>query len=292
VKTCFLFCYNIDRAVQAQDRLTKIDRSDAISQPAVFIGHGSPMVAIEFDDYTEQLCSFMEKLPPPQAIVVVSAHWETDGGIRVTANEYPEQIYDFTGFPDTLYKLTYPCIGEPELAEKIALLLSDTNFPVALDQNRGLDHGTWVPLYVTFPNVDVPVIQVSIPVNAKPEDLLKIGTSLSSLRKQGILLIGSGNVVHNLKAAKFNEKYAPVDNWAMELDEWIGQKLKEQDIQSLLEYQEKAPNPKRGIPTTEHFFPLFFVLGAMTQKDHFVDIYQGFHYGNISMRCFAFASNE
>jgi 4,5-DOPA dioxygenase extradiol len=98
--------------------------------------------------------------------------------------------------------------------------------------------------------------------------------------------------VHNLKAAKFNEKYASVDDWAMELDEWIGHKLKEQDIQSLLEYQEKAPNPKRGIPTAEHFLPLFFVLGAMTQKDHFVDIYQGFHYGNISMRCFAFASNE
>ncbi len=246
------------------------------------------MVAIEFDDYTEQLCSFIESLPPPRAIIVVSAHWVTGNGVRITASQYPKQIYDFHGFPDTLYALTYPCVGDPKLAEEIAILLGDAGFNTVLDSERGLDHGTWVPLYVTFPNVDVPVIQISIPIDGKPEDLLRMGNALADLRKHGIMLVGSGNLVHNLKLIKSDDKYAEPENWAEELDNWFALNLANQDLKKLLAYESNAPHLSKGIPTNEHLLPIYFVLGAMRQKDHYVRIFDGFHYANISMRCFAF----
>jgi 4,5-DOPA dioxygenase extradiol len=249
------------------------------------------MVAIEFDDYTEQLCSFLEAIPPPKAIVVVSAHWITNDEIKITSSEYPEQLYDFQGFPETLNKLTYPCFGQPQMAESMETLLSEAGFAVQLDSQRGLDHGVWVPLYVTFPNAEVPVLQVSIPKKATPKDLLKMGNALTSLRKSGVLLIGSGGLVHNITTIK-EDKYAEADQWALDIDEWFKKQFQNHDIDALLNYEKHLSQYKEKMSSIEHLLPAFFVLGCMNQRDHYVDIFEGFHHGNLSMRCFAYARND
>lgn len=277
--------------VQAQDRVRLGGEKDGPEQPAIFIGHGDAMVAMEFDDWSENLTSFLEKFPPPTAIVVFSAHWTTNNVIKITSNAMPDQLYEFEGFPDALHQLTYPCDGDPELATMIAAKLENVGLEVILDEERGIDHGAWIPLYIAFPNADVPVVEVSLPLGASPNQIMNIGAELAGLRKQGVLLIGSGNLVFNLKLADQSNKYRPVEDWTLETDEWINQQLKDANIEALLDYTTQMPNLEKAIPTLEHFLPIFFVLGAMKMKDHYVTIYEGYHYGTVSMRCFAFSSN-
>ena len=199
--------------------------------------------------------------------------------------------YWFEGFPETIYQLTYPCDGDPELASMLADILANIGLEVTLDDKRGIDHGAWIPLYIAFPDADIPVVQVSLPKLATPQQIMNIGTRLSTLRKQGVLLIGSGNLVFNLDLADQNNKYKEPELWTKETDDWIDQQLKEVNIEVLLDYRSSMPNLDKAVPTLEHFLPLFFVLGAMTQKDHYVTIYNGFHYGTVSMRCFGFTTN-
>jgi 4,5-DOPA dioxygenase extradiol len=277
--------------VQAQDRVRLGAEKDVQEQPVIFVGHGDPMVAIEYDEWSENLISFIEKFPKPTAIIVLSAHWTTDNSIRITSSEIPDQLYEFEGFPDTLYQLTYPCDGDPELANMLLDLMSDIGLEVVLDNDRGIDHGAWIPLYVAFPNADIPVIEISLPLLATPKQIMNVGTALTVLRKQGVLLIGSGNLVFNLSLADQANKYKDPEKWTKETDEWIDQNLKEANIEALLNYHATMPNLEKAIPTLEHFLPMFFVLGAMQQKDHYVTIYDGYHYGTVSMRSFAFTSN-
>ena len=277
--------------LQAQDRVRLGGEKEAAEQPAIFIGHGDAMVAIEYDDWSENLTSFLEKFPPPTAIIVLSAHWTTNNEIRITSNPMPDQLYEFEGYPDALKQLTYPCDGDPELATIMADMLENIGLEVKLDENRGIDHGAWIPLYIAFPNADVPVIEVSLPLNATPKQIMNIGSELASLRKQGVLLIGSGNLVFNLELADQENKYKQVEDWTHQTDEWINQQLKDANIEALLNYKDQMPNIEKAVPTLEHFLPMFFVLGAMKQKDHYVTIYEGYHYGTVSMRCFAFTSS-
>ncbi|OLS28890.1 MAG: hypothetical protein HeimC2_03270 [Candidatus Heimdallarchaeota archaeon LC_2] len=276
--------------MQAQDRVRLGGENEAEEQPVIFIGHGDAKVAIEFDDWSENLTTFLEKFPPPTAIVVLSAHWTTDSVIKITSNALPDQLYEFEGFPEALNQLTYPCDGDPELAAMLADMLENVGLEVILDENRGIDHGAWIPLYIAFPNADVPVIEISLPLNASPMQIMNIGTELTNLRKQGVLLIGSGNLVFNLELADQTNKYKQVENWTLETDKWIDQQLNDVNIEALLDYKKQMPNLKKAVPTLEHFLPLFFVLGAMKQKDHYITIYEGYHYGTVSMRCFAFTS--
>ena len=278
--------------MQAQDRKTDF-RSDMITQPAIFIGHGSPMVAIEFDAWNENLCRYIDAQERPSAIVIMSAHWVSDG-VKVNSNLMPDQMYDYDSpdYPETLSQLTYPCDGDPELASHISSLLSDVGYPAKLDSERGLDHGAWIPLYVTFPNVDVPIVEISVPKNATPQDIYNIGKALAPLRKQGVMLIGSGNLVNNKGYADFTDKYAETSDWAQEFDEWFSRNLHDFNTKKLLQFEKLAPHHEKAYTDPTHVLPVFFVLGAMMQGDYYYNLYDGFHYGNISMRSFAIASNK
>jgi 4,5-DOPA dioxygenase extradiol len=248
--------------------------------PAVFISHGSPMTAVQEDEYARALRGLGSALPRPRAAVVVSAHWESGPPVRITGAAHPGLIHDFSGFPDELFRLTYPAPGDPGLAREIASTLS-----ARVDERRGLDHGVWVPLRRIFPAADLPVVEVSLTPGADPRHYLELGKALSPLRDRGVLLLGSGGVVHNLRRVDFENKSAPVDGWAREFDDWVRDRVETGELVRLLDYRRQAPHAELAVPTTEHFDPLFVALGA-GGRGRVKEIYAGFHHANLSMRSF------
>lgn len=254
--------------------------------PALFVSHGSPMVALDSDAYPRALRAFAEGAGAPKALVVVSAHWETAGGVRVTSSAAPPLIHDFYGFPEALYQLTYPSPGAPALAEELVGKLTAAGVPAVVDASRGLDHGAWVPLRLAFPEAKVPVVQVSIPYGAPAEALMRMGEALRPLRSEGVLLMGSGGMVHNLRVLDFQNKHAPVQPWAAEFDAWVAERLARRDFSGVLSWR-SAPNARVAHPSAEHFLPLFFVLGAALPEDRLTPVFEGFHHGTLSMRSFA-----
>jgi 4,5-DOPA dioxygenase extradiol len=257
-----------------------------IRTPAVFISHGSPMVLLADDDYTDALTRLPKSWPRPDAVVVISAHWQIPLPIRVTSSERPVQIYDFGGFPEALYQVKYPASGAPVLAAEIVRMLSATGLRAVADKERGLDHGVWVPLRFCFPDANVPVVAVSLPMEMPPAELVRMGKALAPLRGRNVLLVGSGGVVHNLRRLAWQDSHAPVDPWANEFDEWVIERVRAHDIEGLLAYRSTAPHADLAVPTTEHFDPLFVVLGSTAAGERVVDIHEGFRHGNLSMRSF------
>jgi len=260
--------------------------------PVVFISHGSPLVAVEKDRYTAALRRMGESFPMPRAIAVVSAHWESPAPVRVGLTERPETIHDFGGFPAELYELRYPSPGDPKLGNAILSMLSAAGIPAAGDPGRGLDHGAWVPLLHAYPGAEIPVVEITLPIPRSPSSLLQLGQALAPLRSQGILLIGSGGIVHNLRRVRFENKNAPVEPWAKSFDDWIRSRLESGDVASIADYLTQAPDPRASVPTSEHFDPLFVVLGAAGKGGRIQDLYEGFDYGNLSMRTFAITKTE
>lgn len=258
--------------------------------PAVFISHGSPMVAIEDDDYTRALRAFGERVPNPRAIVVVSAHWQQPWPLRVTAWDHAPILHDFGGFPEELYALDYPAPGDPALARTVGELLLSVCDEVVMDPQRGLDHGAWVPLRIAWPAAAIPVLEVSLPSQTTPLQLFRLGRVLRRLRQRDILLVGSGGIVHNLRRVRFGEKNAVVDDWAAAFDDWVKERLAAGDTDSLRSYRSLAPHPDLAVPTTEHFDPLFWTAGAAFDNERVSGIYEGFQYGNLSMRSFCFTA--
>lgn len=246
------------------------------------------MLAVEEDGVTSMLRKWGSRLRP-RAILVVSAHWEASGPVRVTGAEQPATIYDFGGFPPELYDLRYPSPGDPKLAADVARRLEADGVKAAVDPRRGLDHGAWVPIRHAFPDADVPMVEVSLPVPRTPELIAQIGTALAPLRDKGVLLVGSGGLVHNLRRVHFENKQAPVDGWAAEFDRWVADRVKSLDAASLIDHR-RAPHAAEAVPTSEHFDPAFFVLGAVLPGDRLSTLYEGFHYGNLSMRSFELTS--
>jgi 4,5-DOPA dioxygenase extradiol len=257
--------------------------------PALFVSHGAPTIAIETDGFTRALGAFALRLTDVSAVVVVSAHWEAQGGFRVTTAAVPPLIYDFYDFPDALYTLTYPAPGAPQLAGEIVERLSAVGRTCASDAVRGFDHGVWVPLRFLLPGAGVPVVALSLPVPRTPRDLLAAGRALAPLRERGVLLLGSGGIVHNLRLVRFGTKDAPVEDWADGFDAWVRDRLAAGDVESLVEYRVAAPHAALAVPTSEHFDPLFFTLGARQADDRVETVFEGFHYANLSMRAFALA---
>jgi 4,5-DOPA dioxygenase extradiol len=255
--------------------------------PVVFISHGSPMVAVENDPYTAALRRLGESLPKPKSILVVSAHWESPAPVRVGLTSRPETIHDFGGFPDDLYELQYPCPGDPRLAGEVVSMLNAADLRAVGDERRGLDHGAWVPLLHAFPGADIPVIEVTLPVPRSPSELLRLGQALSPLRSRGVLTIGSGGIVHNLRRVRFSDKAAPVEAWARSFDDWVRGRLEAGDVAGLSDYKSQAPEAASAVPTTEHFDPLFVVLGAAGTGFRVQDVHEGFQYGTLSMRTFS-----
>jgi 4,5-DOPA dioxygenase extradiol len=254
------------------------------SLPAIFISHGAPSIALEQDDFTRAAAAYGATLAGARGIAIVSAHWQARG-LRVNAVEHPETMYDFGGFSDALYQIRYEAPGDPTLAREISTLLGGAD----LEQARGWDHGLWVPLRILFPEERIPIVEIAQPYPTSPEELLRIGRALAPLRERGIAIIGSGGIVHNLRAIHLASKDAPVDDWAKEFDDWFATHLAARDFATLARYRDVAPHANLAVPTPEHFEPLFVTLGAARETDTLTTIYEGFHYGNLSMRTFAFA---
>jgi 4,5-DOPA dioxygenase extradiol len=254
--------------------------------PALFVSHGSPMAALEDDAWGRALRDFAAKLPKPRAVVVVSGHWEAPGPVRLTASAAPETIHDFGGFPAPLYEIRYPARGDPGLASLTARLLNESGFQSKLDAERGLDHGAWIPLRFLYPNADVPVVEISQPLRRQPEDALRMGAALGRLRDQGVLLLGTGGIVHNLRAVDFEDRADRVADWARAFDAWVAERLEAMDSAGIASYRTAAPHAERAVPTPEHFDPIFVVLGSSIAGERVTTIHEGFRYGTLSMRSF------
>ena len=254
--------------------------------PVLFVSHGSPMVALEEDSYTQALRRWPTHIPRPAAIVVVSAHWQAPRPVRVATSPAPATIHDFYGFPPELYALRYAPAGAPELASAIVERLREAGIAAEADPGRGLDHGAWVPLRFLYPRADVPVVAVSLATPARPGELLALGQALAPLREQGILVFGSGGVVHNLGRLDRRGGPVPVAGWAQAFDDWVRDRLGAGDVDALAAYERAAPHAALAVPTSEHFDPVLVALGAAAGDRRVSDVYEGFRFGSLSMRSF------
>ena len=254
--------------------------------PSLFLAHGSPMTVID-KEYAAALHKFTSKQHRLRAIVAVSAHWQTSGGLRVTSNPDPSLIYDFMGFPSWLYEFTYPCRGDRAVAQTVAILLERGGFEARLDPDRGLDHGVWVPLSGAFPDADVPVVQVSLPMPATPSELFAMGRALAPLRTDDILIVGTGGIVHNLAHLHADMADGTTEPWALAFDTWVRERAARLDLDALNSYQRMGPHAGSAVPTSEHFDPLLFIMGTSLPGDMYLDLYEGFRYGTLSLRSFA-----
>jgi len=267
---------------------TTARRGRAEEMPVAFVSHGSPMVAVETGPYQEALARF-GRAHRPRAIVTISAHWESRDEALITSPAKPSLIYDFGGFPDELYSLTYDAPGDPDLALRIGGMIRKGGVPSTLDPSRGFDHGVWVPLRLMYPDAAIPVVELSIPIERSPEELFQIGALLGPLRAEGVLILGSGGIVHNLRRLDWQHKLGPEQAWALEFDRWFAAKVEAGDMESLFRYRTEAPSEALAVPTTEHFHPVFIALGAARRQCRIEPIYEGFEYGTLSMRSFAIA---
>jgi 4,5-DOPA dioxygenase extradiol len=231
--------------------------------PAVFLGHGSPMAALEDTPITRAWRALGERLPRPKAILAISAHWETKG-VLITAAEHPRTIHDFYGFPSALYAQQYPAPGDPALAKRIESLLAP--YARADLDSWGLDHGTWSVLLHMYPQADVPVVQLSMDIRLAPEGHYRIGQALAPLRDEGVLILGAGNIVHNLRMYDRRPGAAPYA-WAVRFNETVKAKILAGDHAALIDYAHLDPDVALAFPEPEHYQPLLYVLGAQGPDD-------------------------
>jgi len=247
--------------------------------PTVFIGHGSPMQAIEPSRYTAAWEQLGRTLPRPRAIVAVSAHWYTEG-TKVTAQAHPKTIHDFYGFPPPLYAIRYDAAGSPALATQVATLLRPTR--AHLDLEWGLDHGTWSVLKYMYPAADIPVIQLSIDGTLSARAHYQLGGQLSALRDEGVLVLGSGNVVHNLRALRPDSDAAPY-TWAQSFNQQVKTAVLNGDHELIIDYSNMGEAARQSVPTPEHYLPLMYVLGLKQPDEPVSIIVDGIDLGSIGM---------
>jgi 4,5-DOPA dioxygenase extradiol len=253
--------------------------------PSLFINHGAPTMALAESDYTRFLAETGKRLKP-KAIVMFSAHWEA----RVTTISFAEgpleTIYDFGGFPDELYRMTYPAPGSSVIAGWLEDLFKQQGIPTLRDAERGLDHGSWVFLRYMYPDADIPIVSISVNPYLHPSEQVKIGESLRGLGREDILVIGSGTTVHNFNEIKFGQ--STPEAWAVEFDNWIAEKIVNQDVESLLQYETLAPHARRAVPRAEHFVPLFHAMASSSGTEKPKVLWRGYDYGTFSYTCFEF----
>ncbi|SAL76700.1 extradiol ring-cleavage dioxygenase III subunit B [Caballeronia terrestris] len=228
--------------------------------PSVFISHGAPTLPIDPSMPSAEFASLADQLPRPRAILMLSAHWGTAQPVASIATQ-PETIHDFYGFPPALYELRYPAPGAPELGKRAADLLAEQGVPAAT-ADHGLDHGAWVPLLLMFPQADVPVAQLSIQPRLDAAHHYRVGRALRALRDEGVMIVGSGQITHNLRAADFGARPEDADPRVTEFTDWFEARLAERDIDALLDYRRRAPHAVLMHPTDEHLLPVFSALGA------------------------------
>ncbi|HEU4729287.1 MAG TPA: class III extradiol ring-cleavage dioxygenase [Kofleriaceae bacterium] len=225
------------------------------AMPVLFLAHGAPPL-LDDPGWVAELARWAKSLPRPRAIVVVSAHWE-ERPLAIGATRPLPLIYDFYGFPDRFYRLQYPAPGAPEVAQRIRGLVADAGIACIDEPGRGLDHGSYIPLLCMYPEADIPVLQISLPSQA-PAELFAMGRALAPLRGEGVLVIGSGFLTHNLRALALRE----TPSWASDLDAWTADVLARRDVDALLDYRQRAPGVRESLPTHEHFVPVIVAAGA------------------------------
>jgi len=255
--------------------------------PTLFLSHGSPMHAVQRADASAVWSAVARELPRPQAVLVASAHWETSMPM-LTGSAQPETIHDFGGFPAELYQIRYPAPGAPELAARAASLLKNAGITAGIDGCRGLDHGTWVPLRWMFPDADIPVAQIAIQPQRGAEHHLALGAALAPLRDQGVLVLGSGHVTHNLRDWMAQRGTAAPLAYARDFTEWLATHVTQGDIDAVLGYRDHAPGAARAHPTDEHFLPLFVAWGAAGDHVRGERIYAGYEGSALAMDAYLF----
>jgi len=255
--------------------------------PILFVGHGNPMNALYDNSFTRSLHTLGTQIKNDfkiNAVLVVSAHWLTDGTF-VNIHKKPEIIYDFSGFPDELYQVKYPVIGSPEFATETAKL----NSSIVTSNDWGIDHGSWTILKHLFPLADIPVFQLSIDYYKPLQYHFDLAAQLKSLREKGVLIIGSGNIVHNLRLSfqtirTHGEEYAL--DWAIEFDEWIKKKIDSRDFKSIIDFETSGEMGKLSVPTVDHYVPMIYSLALSDKSEPVIYTHEEVTFGAMSMRCF------
>jgi 4,5-DOPA dioxygenase extradiol len=248
--------------------------------PAVFLGHGNPMNALATNAYTKGWAGMGRSVPRPEAILSISAHWYVPA-CAVTAASAPRTVHDFGGFPPELYRVEYPAPGRPDLAGRVRDLLAP--LPAVLDEGWGLDHGTWSVLRHVFPEADVPVVQLSIDERQPPQFHYDLGRRLSPLRDAGVLVMGSGNLVHNLEAYAWGRRRVPPYDWAERFETLARELLVQGDDARLVAYETLGPDAALSVPTPDHYLPLLYILGLRREEDAVNFPVEGVDGGSVSM---------
>ncbi|NML43666.1 dioxygenase [Ramlibacter sp. G-1-2-2] len=256
--------------------------------PVLFISHGAPTFALEPGRLGPRLTQAGDQLPRPKAVLVVSPHWMTRG-LRVATTAAPETVHDFGGFPRELYTLQYPAPGAPALAARTVEVLRAAGWPAEADEGQGLDHGAWVPLRYLYPEADVPVFQLSLPAGLAPEQAYALGQALQPLREEGVLVVGSGSLTHNLyEFRSHGDDFEAA--YAREFAAWVRQVVEARDDAQLLRTLDIAPHAQRAHPTTEHFLPLLVAAGAAQGDEQVETLEGGITYGVLSMDSYLFGA--
>lgn len=256
--------------------------------PAVFVSHGAPTLAVERNDTVEFLKRLGKELGRPDAILCVSAHWDT-AAPAVSGAERPETIHDFGGFPEELYRMRYPAPGAPALAARVNELLGGADIACTIAPTRGLDHGAWVPLKLIYPEADIPVTQLSVQPALGTGHHLRLGRALAPLREEGVLVLATGSATHNL--SRIGRGETPPE-WARKFDEWLYRKISDGAVEELLEYRMLAPHASIAHPTDEHLLPLFVALGAGSGESQTPGrgLHRGWTWESLSMAAYGFGS--
>ena len=262
---------------------------DAVAHPGLapllFLGHGSPMNSVRDNAFTRRLSQLGRELSPPAAACVISAHWLTRGETRVGTSQRPGTIHDFGGFPPELFALRYPALGSPRYARELIQCVQQVD--VREDGERGLDHGAWSVLLHLWPDAAVPVFQLSIDWDKPQAWHFALGRELRALRRRGVLVLCSGNIVHNLGLLSPLEEDPQVAGWALEFDKWAAERLEARDFSALIDHERNGPSARLAVPDNDHYLPFVYALGALADTEALRSLYSGFQHGSISMRCFA-----
>lgn len=254
--------------------------------PSYFIAHGAPSLALEQNEYTAFLKQLASELSKPRAIVLFSAHWESREQQIAGAESY-DTIYDFSGFQKELYEVQYPASGDSAIASEIQDLFRQENIAAGIDTVRGLDHGAWVVLRLLYPAADIPVIALSVNRHLSNAEQYRMGKALSSLREKHILMIGSGGTVHNLRRLEWGGS-SRVNDWALQFDSWLEDKLTAWDLEALFQYDRLAPFAREAVPTPEHFIPLLLAMGTGDPNRRASLSHRSYQYGSLSLSCWKF----
>jgi 4,5-DOPA dioxygenase extradiol len=252
------------------------------TMPTLFLSHGSPMLAVQDSAAGRFLDGLGKALPPPRAIVVASAHFAA-APMHVGMAALPRTVHDFGGFPPALYQLDYPAAGLPALAQEIVRRLGEAGIDARPAPDHGLDHGAWVPLRRMYPDADLPVVPISVDPRGDAARHFAIGRALAWLRKEGVLVIGSGGFVHNLGDLDWQHPDAPFAPWAVEFATWMRDRMAANDFDALLDWQSRAPHARRAHPTVEHLMPLFVALGAAGEAPTMRELHRSHEFGTLAL---------